>query len=206
MKGLLDTVTNILQTTTSPYDDSCTQCGNTGVDTALINGIPALLCPACLDKIKQEAGGARSAFEAYNPNYGKGLTYALPAVVVSALIWAIIAYFLEVIFLFAGFLIGLFVSYALVYGTEKINGSVIGLAVVLTILAVLLGEIFAAAFALLAEGVSLSYLPDFLGWYITEYPGDFAIVMFTALIGAAYISYRLWSAGKEQRATFDVVS
>lgn len=206
VKALVDAVIDTVSRTTQPYASSCIDCGDKNPDTLLINGVPSYLCSACLGKMKQEVLASKKAFDAQKPDLRTGLIYALVAVIASAVIWGLIAYIFQVFFFFAGFLIGLFVGYVLTYGTKRINGEVIGLAVLLTVVSVLLGEILYIAFILMGEGVSLVYLLDEFGVYVSEFTGEFLLALFTAIIGAGYVAFRLMGESKAQVPAFEVIS
>ncbi|UCD91973.1 MAG: hypothetical protein JSV43_07005, partial [Methanobacteriota archaeon] len=206
MKNLIDAVVQILTSTTPFYEDTCEECGRSSSNVVLLEGIPRLQCSSCLDKLQQEVKSAEKHFEAAKPNYKKGIALATGAALVSAVVWGLIAYVFETFFFFAGFLIGLFVGYTLAYGTKKITGGVIGIAISLTLFAVILGEVLFVTFVLLGYGIPLGYLPEAFALYVTEYTGEFIASIVAGLIGAGYVAYYLWSRAKRQRETFDVVS
>lgn len=206
LRRLLDTVVNRLSETTPAFSGACAECGNSEHDVVLVNGFPKFLCSPCLDRMAQDVMGAHRAQSARSPRYGQGLLYAVPAMFATAMIYAIIAYATGYVLFLIGVMIGLAVSYALAYGAKKITVGIIGLAMILTILAVVIGEVLFVVFVVLGEGLPLSYLGEALGIYLTEFFGDFALAMVTAIIGAALAAGYLWGERKKQRVAIEVVT
>jgi hypothetical protein len=206
VKGLLDTVIGVLSANTPPYQNVCDECGVSSADVILVNGIPSIKCSPCTEKIRKEVEGVQSEWDAKKPNYKKGMTYALLAVFISAFAWALIAYALQMIIFYAGFIIGMFVGFTLVYGTEKITGEIIALAVGLTLFAVILGEVLYVAFVLIGEGISLGYLPEAFGNYIELAGGEFLGAIITGLIGAGIVAFNLYSQGRQKTPEVEIVT
>ncbi len=206
VKELLDTVINILSSNTPPYLCECEGCGDSQAEVILVKGVPELKCLRCTNRLRGKMHGVQAEWFAKNPNYKKGMTYAILAVFISSFAWALIAYVFQVFFFYAGFLIGMFVGFTLAYGTEKITSEVIVLAVGLTLFTVILGEVLYVAFLLAGEGISLGYLPDAFGIYISEFGGEFAGAIITGLIGAGIVSYNLYSQGRVQASEVDIVT
>ncbi len=203
---LLSDITTSLSYVTEKYDNNCEECDSPSSEVILVNGTTIQLCNPCVNKLRSQVGSIQERKSAQQPNYARGITYALGAAIVSGLVWALIAYFAGYVFFFAGFVIGMFVAYALTQGTEKVTGGVIAIGIVLTIFAVIIGEIFYMAFWLMSEGISLVYLFDALGFYLQEAPGDFVMALVTALIGAIYVAYRLYTQAKTERAPLDIAT
>lgn len=203
---LLSDITTSLSYVTEKYDNNCEECDSPSSEVILVNGSTIQLCNPCVNKLRSQVGSIQERKSAQQPNYARGITYALGAAIVSGLVWALIAYFAGYVFFFAGFVIGMFVAYALTQGTEKVTGGVIAIGIILTIFAVIIGEIFYMAFWLMSEGISLVYLFDALGFYLQEAPGDFVMALVTALIGAIYVAYRLYTQAKTERAPLDIAT
>ncbi|MEE9223164.1 MAG: hypothetical protein V3U51_00220 [Thermoplasmata archaeon] len=206
MTNLLSEITSSLSYVTEKHDNNCEECHSPSSEVILVNGSTVQLCNPCVDKLRSQVGSLQERKSAQQPNYSRGIAYALGAAIVSGLVWALIAYFVGYVFFFAGFVIGMFVAYALTQGTEKVTGGVIAIGIILTIFAVIIGEIFFVAFILMGEGISLAYLFDVLGLYIQEAPGDFVMALVTALIGAIYVAYKLYTKGKTQRTPLDIAT
>jgi hypothetical protein len=206
VKALLDTVINVLSANTPPYLNECEECGDSSAEVILVNGLPELKCTRCTNRIRWKRKDVQLKWESKKPNYGKGMTYALIAVFISAFAWALIAYAFQIIIFYGGFLIGMFVGYTMAYGTEKITGEVIALAVGLTLAAVILGEVLYVAFMLIGDGISLGYLPEAFGLYIEISGGEFFGAIFTGLLGAGLVAYNLYSQRKVQASEVDIVT
>lgn len=206
LTDLLSEITTSLSYVTEKFSSNCEECDSPSSEVILVNGLTIQLCNPCVDKLRSQVGSIQGQKAAQQPNYARGIAYALGAAIVSGLVWALIAYFAGYVFFFAGFVIGMFVAYALTQGTEKVTGGVIAIGIILTIFAVVIGEIFFVAFILMGEGISLAYLFDALGFYIQEAPADFALALVTALIGAIYVAYRLYTKAKTERAPIDIAT
>lgn len=206
LTDLLSEITTSLSYVTEKFSSNCEECDSASSEVILVNGSTIQLCNPCVDKLRSQVGSIQGQKAAQQPNYARGIAYALGAAIVSGLVWALIAYFAGYVFFFAGFVIGMFVAYALTQGTEKVTGGVIAIGIILTIFAVVIGEIFFVAFILMGEGISLAYLFDALGFYIQEAPADFALALVTALIGAIYVAYRLYTKAKTERAPIDIAT
>jgi hypothetical protein len=204
--GLIGEITSVLSVTTEKYNSNCEKCETPGSTVVLVNGSPIQLCNACLENLRRQAGYIQEDQATLQPNYAKGIAFALGAALVSGFIWALIAYFLGYIFYIAGFLIGLFVAYAIAEGAGKVTVGVIGLGIVMTFFAVILGQVFVVAIALAVEGISLGYLFDALGYYLAEAPGDFLIALVTALIGVVYVAYNLYSRAKSEKVPIEIAT
>lgn len=206
LTNLLSEITTSLSYVTEKFSNNCEECDSPSSEVILVNGSTIQLCNPCVDKLRSQVGSVQERKSAQQPNYARGIAYAFGAAIVSGLVWALIAYFAGYVFFFAGFVIGMFVAYALTQGTEKVTGGVIAIGIILTIFAVIIGEIFYMAFWLMGEGISLAYLFDALGFYLQEAPGDFAMALVTALIGAIYVAYKLYTKAKTERAPFDIAT
>jgi hypothetical protein len=206
VRALLDAVIEALSAATPTYTEVCTECTSTDVDVVLVNGLPKMMCPTCLDKMARGVMAAHEAYTAQSPRYGEGLMYAVPAMIGAAFVWAIIAYATGWIFFLTGILIGLAVSYSLAHGAKRVTGGVIGLGVFLTILSVLIGQVFYVIFILMGEGIPLSFLGEALGIYVTEFAADFGFSMMTAVFGALLAAGYLHSEKKKKQVGLDVVT
>jgi hypothetical protein len=203
---LLNEITSTLSYVTAKYDNNCEECDSPSSEVILVNDSTVQLCGPCVDKLRAQVGSVTRQIAAQQPNYARGIAYALGAVIVSGLIWALVAYLVGYTFFFAGFLIGLFIAYALTQGTEKVTMGVIAIGIIMTFIAVIIGELLFVAFVLMGEGISLAHLFEAFGLYLREFPGDFALAMVTALIGVIYVAYNLYTRSRTEETPFEIAT
>lgn len=155
----------------------CRSCGSEGGHAPiLVNGVADRLCPACVERMQQEAKRASQAYDELPLRTGSMVLAALALAIVAAGVWAAIAITTNrmfwVVAIGAGALIG--------WGTTKAAGrggrAVQVVAVAFTLGAVLLGQVF------------------LLGWHFQQYAQQRGLTVNWERF-AAHVPQLLWNTG-----------
>ena len=164
---------------TPPAPARCRVCGSdSGRDPVLINDIVDRVCPACLERMQQEAKRASQAYDELPLRAGSMVVVAAVLAVITAGVWAGIAITTNrmfwVVAIGAGALIG--------WGTAKAAGrggrAVQATGVLFTLAAVLLGQVF------------------FIAWQLQQHARQRGLKVNWEWF-AAHVPQILWSTGTE---------
>jgi hypothetical protein len=126
----------------TPFDVSkCEECNGPVQQLVLANGNPITMCAACQSKAEQQKQAERQQYDAQDSNLAKAFILGLVAAIVSAGVWALIAYWdydfakstyhpkLQIALSFG---IALLVAAAIKFGVGRINIAACVLASILT--------------------------------------------------------------------------
>jgi len=199
IKRTLDGVIDVMAELTPPYGNVCMECGGPGVErTVLARGVPIMLCRSCLHGRTEDMPETRVrmgfAPERRGPDYGTGLTYGILAMIGMAFLWGMISAATYSSFFMLGFVVGFAVVYALAYGAKRVTGGVLTLGIILAVVSSFLGEVLFVVFAMIREGVPLSYLSEAFGLYLEYELGNFALAMILGLVGAGAASWYAYTS------------
>ena len=117
----------------------------------LVNGFPRYLTEVEASEMNFEGDQLHSEYQELRPRIGRGILFGLGGVVVSALVWGAIAAYMDFQAWIVAIGAGLLIGWLTLLGVGKTNGVVQGLIAVMTIGAVILGEITAVTLILLQE-------------------------------------------------------
>lgn len=157
-----------------------------GARPALVNDVPMFLTEAEAGDIRLESSAAAHEYTELRPNYGRGFLLGLLGTVVSAAVWAGVGFFLE----WSGWIIaigaGLLIGYLTVLGAGKPTRGVQVIIGVLTIVAVVLGDLSAVALVVQEDtGVfDLAASADLYSIVLREDAGFAFFTIGAALVGA----------------------
>lgn len=176
------------------FDGRCQECGSTSMSSmTLVNGVPALICSGCQERVRRDADKAGVDYEAIVPNYPNGLVLGIGAALAGGIAWGVVAYGINRIFLYGAILIGYFVAWAVMKGTGKVTrfGQIV--IPVLTVASVLFGDaIFFTLRVMKYRGVPFSgeLLKAVIVrlWAMETHGSNVASIIF-ALVGAGYALY-----------------
>jgi hypothetical protein len=176
------------------FDGRCQECGSASMSSmTLVNGVPALICAGCQERMRQDVDKAGVDYEAIVPNYPNGLVLGIGAALAGGIAWGVIAYGINRIFLYGAIAIGYFVAWAVLKGTGRVTrlGQVV--IPILTVASVLFGDaIFWTLRLMKYRGVPFS--GELLNsvivrlWALETHSSNFTTIIF-ALIGAGYAIY-----------------
>jgi hypothetical protein len=191
---LADTLREAIRPWTSGFDGRCQECASNSTPAlTLMNGLPVFICAGCQEKVRHDLDRAAIDYEAIVPNYPNGLVLGIGAALLGGLAWGLIAYAINVIFLYGAILIGYFVAAAVLKGTGKVTLVSQAIIPVLTVASVLFGDAtFFTLRVMKYRGVPFS--GELLKTIIThlatiERQGSNASSILFALIGAGYALY-----------------
>jgi len=191
---LVETLREALKPLASGFDGRCQECASNSTPAlTLMNGIPGFVCAGCQEKIHRDLDQAAVNYDAIVPNYPNGLVLGLGAALLGGIVWGVVAYAINYIFLYGAILIGYLIAAAVLKGTGRVTrfGQVI--IPILTMASVLAGDaIFYTLIVMKQEhipfsGQLLNAIVVHL-WDI-ETKGSGVLSMLFALVGAGYAIY-----------------
>lgn len=172
----------------------CEICKSSSTPEILLrNAVPGYYCSGCQEKLRAEGEAADQAYETLPTNFPKGLLFGAIAALAGGIVWGLVAYGINRIFLWGGVVIGGLVSWAVFKGIGKINTAGKIAVGILTVASVLFGDALFYALAAAREfkiSFSLELLKIALQslWELeANENGAFSIA--AALLGAGYIMY-----------------
>jgi hypothetical protein len=177
----------------------CEVCGRSGVgELYSVSQVLISVCAVCRERMGEEDRRAMEAYEALPANPLLGTAAGAGVAVAAALAWGGVAYGLQKIFLYAAFVIGFGVAFAVHKGMGKINlyGRIV--AVLLTMASVLAGDFFFMCLSVSAElheplsfDLAARALPHFFAFEFSDSSG-YVSVLFGVLgaIGTLVMSRR----------------
>jgi len=182
---------------TAPAPARCRVCGSdSGREPVLINNVVDRVCPACLERMQQDAKRASRAYDERPIRAGSMVLVAAGLALVTAAVWAGIAITTNRMFwlvaIGAGALIG--------WGTAKAAGrggrAVQAAGVLFTLVSVLLGQVFFIAWQLQQYARQRGLRVDW-NWFATHVPqllwstgADTLFALGGGLFGALYAARR----------------
>ena len=191
---LANTLREALKPLASGFDGRCEHCESSSTSAlTLMNGLPIYICSGCQQKVHQGLDQAAMNYETIEPNYPNGLALGIGAALLGSIIWGVVAYAINYIFLYGAILIGYLVAKGVIKGTRKVTRFGQVLIPVLTVASVLFGDaIFYSLIVMKSEKVPFSgqLLQAVLAhlWEI-EMKGDGVLSLVFALVGAGYALY-----------------
>jgi len=208
VKRLLDGVVSLAGTGGPPLGDLCEKCRkNPATDVILVNGLPAQLCTADFEGIRLQGERAHALAKGLRPSYGKGIGLGIAGAVVGAGIWAAIGILTGYVFSAAAFGISVLIAALLAKGAGRVTRSLAAIMVLLTMLAIFLGDV-------LWVGVVITHLGGVSGLlaaveaYIGIVRKDPSVLLSYAfgLLGILTSVRFMTKAAHRARAHFEVVS
>ena len=157
-----------------------------GTRPALVNDVPMFLTEAEAGDIRLESSAAAHEYAELRPNYGRGLALGLLGMLISAAVWAAIAFYFDwsgwIIAIGAGVLIG----FLTILGAGKPTRGVQLMIGVLTIAAVILGDLSVVALIVQEDtGVfDFAAATDLYSVVLREDTGFAFFTLGAALVGA----------------------
>lgn len=141
-----------------PVGADCEVCGDRAGDLYLVNGRDLRrLCVGDLRKMEAADDTLAEAYRALPSRPLTGLLFGTAAAIVAALIWAGVALVLHRIFVYVAFLIGTVIGFAIARGAAKIDLFSQIATVVLTFIAVILGQfVYVVVSVASAAGIPIS--------------------------------------------------
>src|SRR5438552_3695161 len=122
--------------------DRCEKCREKpGGDVMVVNGLPTQLCAADFEALRTEGEHAEAVAKGLRPAYAKGVAFGLAGMVLGSMIWAAIGILSGYVLSFAAFGISVIVARLLAKGAGRLTISLAALMVLLTMLAIFLGDV-----------------------------------------------------------------
>jgi len=107
----------------------------------VVNGLPTQLCAADFEALRAEGEHAEAVAKGLRPAYAKGVAFGLAGMVLGSMIWAAIGILSGYVLSFAAFGISVIVARLLAKGAGRLTTSLAALMVLLTMLAIFLGDV-----------------------------------------------------------------
>ena len=178
-----------------PIGSDCEVCNGRSVgELGCVSGALISVCSGCRERMWEEDRRASEEYAARPSNPMLGTAAGLAAAALCAVLWGVVAYGLERIFLYAGILFGLAIAWTVNKGMGKVNLYGRALTVVLTIVSVLAGDfifLFLSAADQLAAPKSLALArlvaANFVNIEFSNADGYLSLLF--ALVGAGFILY-----------------
>ena len=154
----------------------------------LVNGFPRYLTEVDAAELSFEGDQMSSEYQELQPRIGRGILFGLGGVVISALVWGAIGAYLDFQAWIVAIGAGLLIGWLTLLGVGKTNRAVQSLIAVMTIAAVILGEITAVTLFLLKEldVFDPKLAVDIYGEIAREDTGSVLFPLAGALIGGWY--------------------
>jgi hypothetical protein len=191
---LSDALRDAIKPLAPGFDGRCQECASNSTSSlTLMNNMPVFICAGCQEKVRHDLDRAAVDYEAIVPNYPNGLVLGIAAALAGGLAWGIIAYAINVIFLYGAIMIGYLVAGAVLKGTGKVTFVSQAIIPILTVVSVLFGD--ATFFTLrIMKYRGIPFSMDLLKSVVTHLPemerrGSNIGSIFFALIGAGYALY-----------------
>ena len=193
--NLLNSLREAIKPVASGFDGKCEKCKTTSTpDLILLNGMPMYLCSSCQQQTHMELDQAAMNYEAITPNYPNGIALGIGAALLGGIVWGLVAYGLNRIFLWGAILIGYVISWCVVKGTKKVT--LFGQAIIplLTVASVIFGDALFFMLTVMKER-SLPFSQELFVKVLTnlweiEKESNGAISMIFALVGAVAAIYQ----------------
>jgi len=191
---LSDALRDAIKPLAPGFDGRCQECASTTMSSmTLVNGLPAYICSGCQDRMRRNVDQASVDYEAIVQNYQNGVVLGIGAALAGGIAWGVIAYGINMIFLYGAILIGYFVAGAVLKGTGKVTrfGQIV--IPILTVASVIFGDAtFVTLRVMKYRGVPFSW--ELLKAVILrigafETQGSNVASIIFALVGAGYALY-----------------
>ncbi len=155
---------------------------------AIVNGTPAFLTEIDVAEIEQGGRLIADEYEQSSTRWLPALIFGLIGVVVSALAWAVIAVVTDREFWLVAIGAGLLIGYLVTIGARKTNLGIQIMVGILTVGAVLLGQLLTFAWLLNQEfvGVSTADVFEIYGSFLADDTGSMLFAVGGGLIGGWY--------------------
>jgi len=182
-----------LKTSASPINGKCEKCGKAEPDLILLNDVPTHYCSACQAQFAQNLDAAATAYENLESNLPRGLACGIGAALAGGLAWGGFTYLSHQVSLWGTFIIGVFVSIAVVKGSGKVTWTSRVMIGLLTIASVVLGDSVFYALTIAKEsqipfGVAMKFVAGNFLKIETNASGGIVSMLF-ALIAAGTVMY-----------------
>ncbi len=187
LRQWLEALLQAIARATQAFEDRCELCGTTHVNGfVLFEGVPMLVCPGCRERTALEGQMAEQRYAQEEANVPLGLAYGTIGAIVGAAAWAAFTIFTNRIYVAIALGIGMLVAWSYKLGARKVDrvGQVAG--ALLTVAAVLLGDVLIYAWQLKESRPDIGFRLD-AGWWAflqmwKERPGD---IILSVCFGAA---------------------
>lgn len=177
-----------------PVGAVCEKCDQQAGELFAIDGALTCICAGCREKAGEEDRAKIAAYAALDSRPLAGILAGVAVAALMAIAWGAVAYALDRVFLFASFLIGGAIAWAVNRAAGKVTVLGRGVTVALTIASVMAGDyifIVLTAGKALHRSVDASLLADVAGAFLqiefSESSGWISLLF--ALLGAGYILY-----------------
>jgi hypothetical protein len=177
-----------------PPRATCGSCGTTLTDPPLlVNGMVDRMCPQCIERLQEEGRRAQASYDAQPFNFPFALVVAGVLAVVGAGIWAAVAITTHRMFWALGIGIGVLVGFGTAKAAGKIGLPVQVIGALFTILSVLLGQVFFAAYQFHEYAKEQSQTVDWRQFALAtpqalvSMGGDTLFALGGGLLGAYYV-------------------
>jgi len=208
VKRLLDGLVGLAGAGGPPLGDLCEKCRkNRATDVILVNGLPAQLCAADFEGIRVQGERAHALAKDLRPSYAKGIGLGLAGTVVGAVLWASVGILTGYVFSAAAFGISVLIAALLAKGAGRVTKSLVGVMILLTMLAIFLGDVLWVGVVVTHLG-GLSGLPAAVDAYIGIVRKDPTVLLSYAfgLLGILTSVRFMTKAARRARAHFAVIS
>jgi hypothetical protein len=185
----VDTLVAAVARATPVFDGRCESCGPGVVRRfVLADGMPAMLCASCQQRIKSEGELADRSYDMTEARHIAGASRAFMAAMAGATLWAAIGALTNHIFAAAAIGIGALIAWAYRHGAGRVDRTGRMIASCLTVLSVVMGETLLYAWWVAQANPGTGFSAE-AGWrvYVRSWsvsPGEESVTLFFALIGA----------------------
>jgi hypothetical protein len=111
----------VLKTVAPPMAGRCEHCKREENQITLHNNIPSYVCGNCQQKIQQDLQVASQSYDEIQSNFPRGLLFGAAVALAGGVLWGVVAYMVNRIFLLGAIGIGALVGKATVYGMRKVT-------------------------------------------------------------------------------------
>jgi len=171
------------------FDGHCETCGTgTTTDFMLLDDVPVWMCRSCVQRLKSEAEMAERTYDMSEARHLPGALLATVAALVGAAGWAALGAGTERTFAAAAIGIGALVAYAYRKGAGRVDAMGRGIAAILSVGSVVLGEMSLYAWWFAQRRPDLGFNLE-AGWFIyldswKESAGQEIVTLLFGLVGA----------------------
>jgi len=122
--------------------DRCEKCRqNPAGDVIVVNGLPTQLCPADFEEIRKQGENASVVGKGQVASHARGIGLGLVGMFVGAGIWAAIGIVTGYVLSLAAFGISVLIANLIARGDVRVTKSLVALMILLTMLAIFLGDV-----------------------------------------------------------------
>ena len=183
------TLIEALARATPGFDGRCEICSSGQArQYVVVDELPTMMCTTCQERLRLEGDMAERAYEMSESLHIHGLLLATLAAVAGAAAWAGLAVLTQRIFAVVAMGLGALVAWAYKRGAGRVDVVGRGVAVALTLMSVVLGQVVLFALWIAQGSPDLGFSLE-AGWYAyltawAETPVDSAVPVLFGLFGA----------------------